>query len=253
MRINFIASMLLVVIITGVEAAEPPATADGSPATKSTDDTNPVKRSAKPRRRQTPPQVLDPDGFAKLQTKSIFSGPQPNEKVPEFTATTMGADGNETELSPLAKSAGKPLILIFQDETGVGLRGLLGLSRTLKLIGEKTDASPRCVVVFLGDDPISLGKTAAKIRKFTDDDFLLTLSNDGRDGPGALGLNRNVAQTILLINDGVVKRNFAMTQAMLRPDPYVLGGIAELFDIDRKTMSDWLSAGGEKMRMRRKR
>ena len=83
-------------------------------------------------------------------------------------------------------------------------------------------------VLFLGDSPDTLTQQASRIVPHIPDNVLLAVSPDGREGPGNYGLNRNVAQTILTVKNGKVLHNFALAQPMLSPDPYVLGGIAEL-------------------------
>ena len=65
----------------------------------------------------------------------------------------------------------------------------------------------------------------------------LSVSQDGREGPGSYGLNRNVAQTVIIAKDGKVLHNFAFTQPMLHPDPYVLGAVGEA--IGDKTCHCW--------------
>ena len=58
------------------------------------------------------------------------------------------------------------------------------------------------------------------------------ISPDGREGPGSYGLNRNVAQTILIAKDGKVLHNFAFTQPLLYTDPHLLGAIADAVGAD---------------------
>ena len=82
----------------------------------------------------------------------------------------------------------------------------------------------------------------------------ISLSKDGRDGPGAYGLNRTVSQTIILAKDGKVTRNFVFPQGMLYADPHVMDGIAELIGEDSETVAGWLAEAAEgdaRMRMRR--
>ncbi len=195
-------------------------------------------------------QVADPEGYSHLQGEAIFSGPQPAEKLPSFSVMEVGSDGSSSESNPVDGPLDQPQVFIFQDETGVALRGLAGFMRVLRSINDQSETDIRTTIVFLGDDPASLAKTAAKIRGFAADEIVLTYSRDGRDGPGNLGLNRNVGSTIVLVKNGVVTRNFAMTQPMLRPDPYVLGGIAELIGVERDRLSKWL-ADTSAMPMRR--
>ena len=68
-------------------------------------------------------------------------------------------------------------------------------------------------------------------------------SQDGRDGPGKLGLNRNVKMTILVADaHGMVQHNFPFLQPMLYPDPHVVGALADAIEEDRETLVSWLEA-----------
>ena len=60
------------------------------------------------------------------------------------------------------------------------------------------------------------------IAEHVSENVLVGISPDGREGPGSYGLNRNVAQTVLIAKDGKVLHNFAFTQPMVYADPHVL-------------------------------
>lgn len=192
--------------------------------------------------------VADPDEFAGLQAEAIFSGPQPTEKVPPFKARPSQGDAASETVDPSIRGEGKPHVMIFQEGSGVGLRGLVGFSRLLETINQSSETRLVATAVLLGDDPNELAKTADRLKPHASADLKIMISVDGREGPGTLGLNRNVALTILMVKDGVVKRNFAMTQAMLRPDPHVLGGVAELIGVERETLAGWLANDAQPMR-----
>ena len=65
--------------------------------------------------------------------------------------------------------------------------------------------------MFLSDDPAAL----KQITQHVPENVLVGISPDGREGPGNYGLNRNVAQTIIIAKDGKVLHNFAFTQPFL--------------------------------------
>ena len=79
---------------------------------------------------------------------------------------------------------------------------------------------------------------------------VVAVSQGGRDGPGAYGLNRTISQTIILARDGKVTRNFVFPEPLLYADPHVMGGIAELIGEQRETVAVWLNeaAAGERPR-----
>jgi len=185
-------------------------------------------------------EVKDPAGFAKLQGEPLFSGPQPGEKLPPFAATGVGGTIDGKEFDPAALAGDKPQVLVFQDDSRVGLRGLYGLKNSLSRIANESDEGLRLAAVFLSDDASSILERVARLAS---EDFLIGVSKDGRDGPGAYGLNRNVAQTIIIAKDGKVLYNFPFAQPLLYPDPYVLGAIAEVLGEDRETLAKWLIEG----------
>ena len=195
-----------------------------------------------PNRRRV--EVKDPADFAKLQKKPIFSGPQPGETLPPVKATGIrGADDGQ-QFDAVARADGKPQILIFQDESGVGIRGLVGLSRLILQIAAEADQPIHTTSVFLDDDTARITKMIKGLAEHVPESHLLGVSSDGRDGPGAYGLNRNVSMTILLAKEGKVTHNFAFPQSMLYPDPHVIGAIAELIGQRRETVAAWLNQKG---------
>lgn len=201
--------------------------------------------------------VKDPDGF-KAEGKAIFSGPQPGEKVSAIKVVSLAGEEKGKEFDPIAAAGDKPHVLFFQDESGVAIRGLFGVGRAIGTINRQSDKDLRVSCVFLTDDPdkitSSFGRLFPRMREQGID--VVAVSTDGRDGPGSYGLNRTIAQTIILAKEGKVTRNFVFRQGMLLPDPHVMGGIAELIDEDRETVAGWLAKANEEaagMQMRGRR
>ncbi|MDE0018924.1 MAG: biopolymer transporter ExbD [Candidatus Poribacteria bacterium] len=184
----------------------------------------------------------------------IFSGPQPGEKLPPLTVTGVGGRIDGTTFDMTTKADGKPLILFLQDTNAVGIKGLVNVFKLLLQIDahqkkqsqatgtETPNQGLQIGVVFLADNLDTLPEWARNMLKEEIPNVVLTgLSPDGREGPGSYGLNRNVAQTVLIAKDGQVLHNFAFTQPMLRPDPYVLGAVGEAIGIKPATLEKWLN------------
>ena len=193
------------------------------------------------RQRPQPIEVKDPDSFAESQDKQILSGPQAGEKLPALPAEILVGD-DKGEVVDIIKNVGdRPHVLVFQDNTRAGMRGIFSIANALKTIQSQHQKDVRVAVVFLDNDKDallqSLGRFANLLQQWGVDQ--IALSTDGRDGPGAYGLNRNVAQTIILAQDGKVTRNFAFPQGTLFPDPFVMGGVAELIGVSRETVAGW--------------
>ncbi len=190
--------------------------------------------------------VKDP-ADVKTEGKQIFSGPQPGEKLPAFKVTSLAGDNKGKELDPIELAGDRSHILIIQDEGRVGIRGLFGVVDAIARIDRKTDIDLHITSVFLSDDTEKVSQFAGRfapalLERGID---LISVSKDGRDGPGAYGLNRTVSQTIILAKDGKVTRNFVFPQGLLYADPHVMGGIAELIGEDRETVAGWLAEAAE--------
>ena len=190
--------------------------------------------------------VKDPDGY-KADGERVFSGPQSGEKLASFLAASLAGESKGKEVDPIAVGGGNPHVLFFQDDSGVSLRGLFGLLDAIAKIDQKTDKDLQVACVFLTDDPDTLTNRFARAFPTMQKRGLdvIAVSKDGRNGPGAYGLNRNVSQTIILAKDGKVTRNFVFRQGLLYADPHVMGGIAELVDEDVETVAGWLANSNE--------
>lgn len=198
-------------------------------------------RVAQNRYRRTHVEVKNPADFKKTQENEIFSGPQQGEKLPHLKVKVIKGEDKNIILDLITMSKKQPLILFLQDETPSGLRGLVGICRLLTQISEKSNQKMHKIVVFLGDSPDTMTNQASKIRPHIPLDVLIGISPDGREGQGNYGLNRNVAQTVIIAKDGKVLHNFAFTQPALYPDPYVLGAVAEVIGVQPSTLEKWLN------------
>ena len=195
--------------------------------------------------------VKDPAGF-KTEGKQIFSGPQPGEKLPAFKATSLAGDNKGKELDSTTLAGNKRQVLFFQDVSRTAIAGLLSVMDAIGKIERKTDKDLQIACVFLVDDVDRIRKGLARafpllLERGID---VVAVSQGGRDGPGAYGLNRTISQTIILARDGKVTRNFVFPEPLLYADPHVLGGVAELIVEKRETVAAWLNeaAAGERPR-----
>lgn len=200
-----------------------------------------ANREGQNRQQRRKVEVKNPDEFKQNREKTIFSGPQPEEKLPSLAGIAINGEAKGKTIDFIKKADKKPLVLIFQDEKRLGLRGLVGFTRLIAQINIMSKQQVNVHVLFLGDSPDTLTQQASRIVPHILGTVLLGVSPDGREGPGNYGLNRNVAQTILMVKDGKVLHNFALAQPMLSPDPYVLGGIAELIGQKPATIQKWLN------------
>jgi hypothetical protein len=194
-------------------------------------------------------EARDPAGFQKEQEDVVYSGPLAGELLPAFTATGIRGERKGKEYDPVEVAAGKPLVLIFQDNSVVGQKGLLFCGKVLSTIAKNSPLGLHVSSTFLVDDPTVDTVFEYDFMNEIDEVIEMNVSNDRRDGPGAYGLNRNVAMTILVAKDGRVLHSFAFEQPMLYPDPYVMGAIVDAIGVDRPTLAGWFEAVEEKAKM----
>ena len=191
-------------------------------------------------------KIADPKNFSTPEEKRIFSGPQPGEKLPPLKATGIRGAAKGKTFDFITKADGQPLVLLLQDESGVGLRGLYDISRMVDKISNESKQELQMSVVFFSDNPAAL----KQITQHVPENVLVGISPDGREGPGSYGLNRNVSQTVIIAKESKVLYNFAFAQPLLFADPHVLGAIADVIQEKPETVAKWLNqapAEGERM------
>lgn len=185
--------------------------------------------------------IRDPKDFKIEGEKEIFSGPQAGERLPKLAVSAVGGDQDGKTINALGENTGAQLI-IMSDQYGSSVRGLIGLLRFVSTINEKSEKKLNATVVYLGDDKNKLNENARRYGQYIAGKPTIGISNDGRDGPGSYGLNRNVSMTIIVANEGEVLYNFPFPQGMLTPDPHVLGAISEVLKAKPVDMREWLVA-----------
>ena len=94
-------------------------------------------------------------------------------------------------------------------------------------------------LIFLGDDPTELESRLKRARRALPQKAPVAISLDGKEGPGAYGLNRNVTLTILFAKDGKVVSNLALISPSLQADmPKVLKPVVEVVGGKMPTLAD---------------
>jgi hypothetical protein len=154
-------------------------------------------------------------GLCPAQEK-VFSGPQVGEKLKPFKVRGVFDDDAGKDLDFVAKAGGKPILLVFVHEAN---RPSIGLSRVL-LNYATTRAKDGLVsgTVWLSDDATEAESALKRMRHALAKDDQVGISTDGKEGPGAYGLNRNVTLTILVGKGNKVTANFALVQPSIQAD-----------------------------------
>ena len=194
-------------------------------------------------RRRT--EVKDPAGY-QTKGKQIFSGPQKGEKLPALKVTSLFGDTKGEVFDPIKRTGNQTQILFFQDDSGVGIRGLFGFANAIRQVNEKAEKELQVACIFLADEANTITSRYARIfgRLRESGVSVIAIASGGRNGPGSYGLNRNIAQTILVAKDGKVTWNFVSEQGLLFADPHILGAVAEAVGEKRETVAAWLNATG---------
>ncbi|MCA9190680.1 MAG: hypothetical protein KDB03_02920 [Planctomycetales bacterium] len=148
---------------------------------------------------------------ATQQTKEIFSGPQVGEDLLELPVWIKSLDDKPSEKADLAEIAKKhPTTIIFMHEKS---RPAFGLARLVsEFARKKTDKEIKVFLVVLTDDRSSTETWLGMIHRYFEPPTRLAVADGGIEGPGSLGLNRLVAVTALVVKDGKVTKNMALTQ-----------------------------------------
>lgn len=148
--------------------------------------------------------------------EQVFSGPQKGESLVSFDMTHAIGE-NADEVVDVVKLAGeKPILLIFFHEK---TRPAFGLMRTLAKFGvSKKDKGLTSAVCFLTPDPTETSRWVKQVGRNLPKGATYGVFAGGVEGPGSLGLNRNVALTVLVADKGKVVHNSALVQPSLETD-----------------------------------
>lgn len=156
----------------------------------------------------------------------VFSGPQVGEKLPPFKVKGVLDPDAGKDLDFVATAKGKPVVLVFVHQLD---RPTMAMTRTLTAY-TKTRAKDGLTtgVVWLSDDATEAENTIKRTKQALTEGVPIGVSGDGKEGPGAYGLNRKVALTILVGNKDKVTANFALVQPSLQADlPKILDAVVK--------------------------
>ncbi len=153
---------------------------------------------------------------ATLIDEPIFSGPQPGEKLVPFEISGVFGNDADQKLDVVSEAKEKPCVLIFVHERNRPAFGLSNL--VMRLVEERGSEKIMGGLVFLTDDPTETAVWMNRIPQYFPKQVRLGISVDGIEGPGAYGLNRKVALTVLVAKDNVVTANFALVQPSIEVD-----------------------------------
>jgi len=160
------------------------------------------------------------------QDEKVYSGPQAGETLPEFTMK-LGFGEKSGQTVDLVKQAGEnPVVLIFVHKRS---RPAFALANSvMKYCNREGGDKLTRGICFLTADPTETQTWMSRIKNYFPKGIPVGFSGEGIEGPGQLGLNRNVELTVLVAKSKKVTANFALVQPGAHADgPKILAAIAE--------------------------
>jgi hypothetical protein len=161
-----------------------------------------------------------------LADDPVFSGPQAGEKLASFKVKGVLEPDAGKDLDFVATAKGKPIVLVFIHDVN---RQSISMTRVLTTYTKSRAKDGLTTgVVWLGEDATDAENTVKRVKHALTEGVPVGVSPDGREGPGAYGLNRKVTLTILVGNKDKVTANFALVQPSIQADlPKILDAIVK--------------------------
>ena len=145
-----------------------------------------------------------------------FSGPQPGEPLPDCRLKVIFGPDQGKEVGLLDKVGEKPNLVIFVHEV---TRPSVGLVRLVANYGRKREVDSFATqIIFLTADPTETENWMNRARQALPAGVNVSISPDGKEGPGAFGLNRKMQITGIVSKNRKVLDNFAIIQPSLQVD-----------------------------------
>jgi hypothetical protein len=156
-------------------------------------------------------------------TDEKFSGPQKGEKTAGFVVYDVGL---RKEVDFVGEGKGAPALLVFIHEF---TRPAAGLMRALDDYAQvKQVRGLRTIFVSLSEDRDGAERRVPQIIQSIKLKSPVGISVDGKEGPGAYGLNREVCLTVLVSKGDKVHANFAFISPNDTDAPKIRAAIDEV-------------------------
>ena len=172
-----------------------------------------------------------------LAQEKVFSGPQVGEKLKPFKVKGVFDDDAGKDLDFVTKADGKPVLLVFIHDAN---RPSIGMARVLMTYAMTRSKDLVSGTVWLTDDATEAENRLKTMRHALAKDAPIGISPDGKEGPGAYGLNRNVTLTIIVAKNNKVTANFALVQPSLQADlPKILKEVVAAAGGEMPKFEEW--------------
>jgi hypothetical protein len=165
-------------------------------------------------------------GLAWAGQDSLPSGPNPGDKLAEFKVLGFSGDEAGKEFEVLKQVKQGPALIIFVNKI---TRPALKFLRPVDEYVDKQDKLAAHVVWLTGDkgDKDETLKFLERAKNSLNMKVPMSVF-DGKDGPGAYGLNDQVALTVLVAKGQKVTANFALVDPNENDAPKVIRALAKV-------------------------
>lgn len=166
---------------------------------------------------------------ALLTQDPVYSGPQKGEKTPPFKSLILSGEHKGREIDFITEAQGAPSLIVFVHEV------TRQAAQVLRSLDEAAAVRPglKALFVLLSDDMNNVEQRTPVMQNSLKFKTPWAVSPDGREGPGAYGLNKVTTLTILLAKDNRVLANWAITAPSDVDAPPIVKALADLVPADR--------------------
>ena len=155
-----------------------------------------------------------------------FSGPQPGEPIPGLRVLMVNTDDAGREIDFVAKHGNAPLLIVFLHQLDRNVAALM--TPTERFSQDRAAAGLRTIWLYLAPDKVEGERRMQAVAKSLKLQSAVGVSVDGQEGPGAYGLNKQVAITAIAGRDRKVTANYAIVQPGMVDAPKLLADVAKL-------------------------
>lgn len=182
----------------------------------------------------------------RAEEPAVFSGPQPGEPLGAFQARGVYDDLAGENIDIVERAGNAPLLLVFVHAPLT--RPSAAVARGLAEYAAENSEKLKHATVWLHDDRSEAEAYLRRARASLNLKGTVLVSLDGADGPGVLGLNRDVSLTVLVARDGHVAANFALVQPSTTDGPAIVAALANIAGTSKVTQVEFdaLCRGGDR-------
>jgi hypothetical protein len=178
---------------------------------------------------------------------SLYSGPQPGEALPAFKVLAATGPHAGREVDYIREFGNSPILLIFIRDIDRNVYRVLWPCD--RYASERAEAGLKTLYVYLAPDKVEGERRMQQVTKSLNLEVPAATSIDGVEGPGAYGLNKQVALTAIVAKDGKVVANRAIIQPGALEAQRIIGDLVPL--VGGRVPSDIVLARGPVRRVRK--